>query len=71
MSTAGMTSGNFATTLSMCGGKKWMTRLGRDGISRHGAGAPTASGLKKSLALRTQQRVCVDGSGDETGMMVR
>ena len=70
MSTVGTTSGSLATTLSMCGGKKWMTRLGRNGISRTAAGAPTASGLKKSRALRTNARVCVDGAEDETGMMV-
>ena len=71
MSTVGTTSGSLATTLPMCGGKKWMTRLGGNGISRSGAGAPTASGLKKSLALRTRARVCV-GTGDgETGMMDR
>ena len=54
MSTVGMISGSFATIFSFCGGKKWMTRLGRNGISRSGSGAPTASGLKKSLGLRTR-----------------
>ncbi len=53
MSTVGMTSGSLATTFSSCGGKKWITLLGRKGISRSGSGAPIASGLKKSLALRT------------------
>ncbi len=55
MSTMGMVSGSFATTFSFWGGKKWMTRLGRNGISRTGSGAPTARGLKKSRGLRTTQ----------------
>ena len=45
----------WAGPFSFCGGKKWMTRLGRKGISRTGSGAPTASGLKKSRGLRTSQ----------------
>lgn len=49
----GTISGSFDTSLSLCGGKKWITRLGRNGISRTGSGAPTASGLKKSRGLRT------------------
>jgi hypothetical protein len=69
MSTMGTTSGSLATTLSMCGGKKWITRLGLNGISRTGTGAPTASGLKKSRGLRTRARVCAGGVDDETGMM--
>jgi alkylation response protein AidB-like acyl-CoA dehydrogenase len=32
-------------------GKKWIIRDGRTGISRTGAGAPTANGRKKSFAL--------------------
>ena len=52
MSTVGMISGSFDTSFSFCGGKKWITRLGRKGISRTGSGAPTASGLKKSRGLR-------------------
>ena len=57
MSTLGIVSGNFATIFSMCGGKKWMTRLGRKGISRKGSGAPAARGLKKSRAERTSVSV--------------
>ena len=45
-------SGSFATIFGFDGGKKWMTRDGRKGISRSGAGAPTARGRKKSLAER-------------------
>ena len=52
-STVGAMSGSLATTLAFCGGKKWIIRLGRNGISRSGSGAPTASGRKKSLGLRT------------------
>ena len=48
----GAISGSFATTLSSCGGKKWIIRDGGNGISRTGSGAPTASGRKKSLGLR-------------------
>ena len=38
-------------------GKKWIIRDGRTGISWTGAGAPRASGRKKSLGLR----ICVSG----------
>jgi hypothetical protein len=55
MSTVGMMSPNLATIFSLEGGKKWIIRLGRKGISRTGSGAPTARGLKKSLALRTMR----------------
>lgn len=54
-STVGTIAGSFATTFSFCGGKKWITLLGRNGISCNGKGAPTASGLKKSRGLRTAQ----------------
>ena len=57
MSTVGAMSGTLATIFGFCGGKKWITRLGRNGISRTGSGAPTASGRKKSLGLRTAPRV--------------
>jgi hypothetical protein len=53
MSTVGAMSGTLARIFSIDGGKKWIIRLGGTGISVTGAGAPTASGLKKSLALRT------------------
>ena len=43
--------GTLAAIFSFDGSKKWMARLGRAGISRSGAGAPTASGRKKSLGL--------------------
>ena len=45
-------SGIFEAIFSLLGSKKWIARLGRAGISRSGSGAPTASGAKKSLALR-------------------
>ena len=44
--------GTFAAIFGLLGSKKWIIRLGRAGTSRTGAGAPTASGAKKSLALR-------------------
>ena len=51
-STVGAMSGTLATIFGFDGGKKWIIRDGRTGISRTGAGAPTASGRKKSLGLR-------------------
>ena len=44
--------GTFVAILGLLGSKKWMTRDGRAGICVRGVGAPTASGRKKSLALR-------------------
>ncbi|GMU41275.1 MAG: hypothetical protein AMXMBFR23_21410 [Chloroflexota bacterium] len=35
--------------------RKWIIRLGVAGISRHGSGAPMASGRKKSLGLRSMR----------------
>ena len=52
MSTVGAMSGTFATIFGLEPGKKWITRDGGKGISLTGSGAPTASGRKKSLALR-------------------
>ena len=49
-------AGTFSSIRSLLGSKKWMTREGRAGISVSGAGAPTASGRKKSLALRMSAR---------------
>ncbi len=51
-STVPTMSGTLAAILGLPGSKKWMARLGRAGISRTGAGAPTARGAKKSLAVR-------------------
>ena len=51
-STVGAISGTLATIFGFDGGKKWIIRDGRTGISRRGSGAPTASGRKKSLGLR-------------------
>src|SRR5690349_14875425 len=51
-STVGAISGTLATSLALDGGKKWIIRDGRAGISRGGAGAPTARAAKKSLGLR-------------------
>ena len=45
-------SGTLAAIFGLPGSKKWIAREGRAGISRKGSGAPTASGAKKSLALR-------------------
>jgi hypothetical protein len=45
----------LATIFGFDGGKKWIIRLGRNGISRTGSGAPTAKGLKKSRGLRTSR----------------
>jgi hypothetical protein len=47
-------AGILAPIFSLLGAKKWIARLGRAGISVSGAGAPTASGRKKSLALREE-----------------
>ena len=56
-------SGTLAAILALLGSKKWIIRLGRAGTSRTGVGAPTARGVKKSLALRMRglsstDRVC-------------
>jgi hypothetical protein len=53
MSTVGAMSGTLATIFGMCGGRKWITRDGRNGMSRTGSGAPSASGRKKSFGGRT------------------
>ena len=59
MSTVGTTSGNLATTLSICGGKKWMTRLGRNGISRNGAGRADSEGFEEvSGATHERKGMC-------------
>src|SRR5688572_18181326 len=51
-STVGAIAGTLATILGFDGGRKWIIRDGRTGISRTGSGAPTASGRKKSLGGR-------------------
>jgi hypothetical protein len=48
-------SGSFPRIFGFDAGKKWIMRLARTGISRNGSGAPTASGLKKSLGERTAE----------------
>ena len=53
MSTVGAMSGTLPTIFGFCGGRKWMTRDGRNGMSRTGSGAPIASGRKKSFGGRT------------------
>ena len=63
MSTVGAMSGTFDTIFALDGGKKWIIRLGRNGISLTGAGAPTASGLKKSLGVRTLSGYAPKASG--------
>src|SRR5690606_20894161 len=55
----GAMSGSLATTFSRWGGKKWIMRDGRTGISRRGSGAPTARGRKKSFGLRTASSIGV------------
>ncbi len=52
-STSVARAGSFATIFAFDGSKKWIIREGRHGTSRSGSGAPTASGRKKSLGLRT------------------
>ena len=47
--------GTLAAIFGLLGSKKWIIRLGRAGTSRRGAGAPTARGVKKSLALRMRE----------------
>src|SRR3546814_3589228 len=54
-------AGIFAAIFSLPGSKKWIAREGRAGISRRGAGAPTASGVKKSLAVRNDLLLSVFG----------
>ena len=49
MSTVGTMSGSLATILSFCGGKKWITRLGRNGISRSGCGRADGERLEEVL----------------------
>ena len=51
-STVGAIAGTLATILGFDGGRKWIIRDGRTGISRSGSGAPAASGRKKSLGGR-------------------
>src|SRR6185436_5626119 len=46
-------SGTFAAIFSLLASKKWIIREGRNGMSRIGSGAPTASGFAKSRGLRT------------------
>src|SRR6478735_8701427 len=45
-------SAALATIFSLEKSRKWIIREGRSGISASGAGAPMASGLKKSRGLR-------------------
>ena len=56
-------SGTLATIFGLWGGRKWMTRDGRNGISRTGSGAPIASGRKKSFGGRTGCRLRPDCRG--------
>ena len=51
-STVGAIAGTLATIFGFDGGRKWIIRDGRTGISRSGSGAPAASGRKKSLGGR-------------------
>src|SRR5829696_8019923 len=64
-STVPTMSGTLAAIFALPGSKKWIARLGRAGMSRSGAGAPTARGAKKSLAERVmaanyRRRRCAD-----------
>src|ERR1019366_4128095 len=52
MSTVGAMSGTLATIFSLEKSRKWIIREGLKGISRTGAGASMARGLKKSRGLR-------------------
>ena len=57
-------SAALATIFSLEKSRKWIIREGRSGISASGAGAPMASGLRKSRGLRmagtilTRQSMC-------------
>src|SRR5690606_33392827 len=53
MSTFAAIWGTLAAIFSLLGSKKWIIRLGRNGTSARGAGAPTASGRRKARGLRT------------------
>ena len=52
MSTVGAMSGTLATIFSLEKSRKWIIRLGLNGISRTGSGAPMARGLTKSRGFR-------------------
>ncbi len=54
MSTLAAISGTFACIFSLLGSKKWIIRLGRNGMSAAGAGAPTARGRRNARGLRTR-----------------
>ena len=49
-------SAALATIFSLEKSRKWIIREGRSGISASGAGAPMASGLRKSRGLRMSGR---------------
>jgi hypothetical protein len=59
MSALAAVPGSFATIFSLDASKKWIIRDGGNGISRTGSGAPTQSGLKKSLGLRKTRLLVV------------
>lgn len=63
-------SGTFAAIFGFEGSKKWMARLGRAGTSRTGAGAPTARGAKKSLALRMRPERSSDRTAADPSLRV-
>src|SRR5438067_6092226 len=56
-STFGASAGSLAVIFALPGSKKWIIRDGGAGISRTGAGAPTASGAKKSFGERIDASV--------------
>src|SRR3954451_17989331 len=56
MSVLVATSGALATIFSLEKSRKWIIRDGLNGISLNGAGAPIASGFKKSRGLRIGAR---------------
>src|SRR5919199_2968854 len=57
MSAFAAVSGSLATIFSFDASKKWIIRDGFTGISVTGAGAPTASGLRKSRGLRKGRQI--------------
>src|SRR3712207_2289260 len=59
MSTFGAMSGTLATIFSFEKSRKWIIRDGLKGISRTGAGASMASGLKKSRGLRMRRDLTI------------
>src|SRR5581483_360374 len=67
MSTVGAMSGTLATIFSLEKSRKWIIRLGLNGISSIGAGAPMARGFPKSRGFRMLR----NSSGVRSGACAR